>query len=76
LAHDGEFTTKPLVTLEPGKLLGVSQVAKVSGGSAGGARGDAGESSGGAAVSRKKMSRLLSKNGVELIEADLGLLDK
>ena len=63
MAHNRQFSEKPLVSLEAGKLLGMRQVAKVSAGSADGASRDPGGSADGAADSRVKMSRLLSKIG-------------
>jgi hypothetical protein len=65
MTHNREFSDKPLVALEAGKLLGMSQLAKVSAGRADGASRDPAGSGGGVADSRAEMSRLFSKIGVE-----------
>jgi hypothetical protein len=61
MVRNREFSDKPLVALEAGKLLGMRQVAKVSAGRVDSALRDPGGSAGGA--SRAETSRLLSKIG-------------
>ena len=63
MARNRNLSGKPLVCLEAGKLLGMRQVAKVFAGRADGAARDPAGSAGGAADSREKISRLLSKIG-------------
>ena len=77
MANNREFSGKPLVSLEAGKLLGMRQVAEVSTGHADGASRDRAGSTGGAADSRAGTSRLLSKidTETELAPAGIGAAD-